>query len=225
MYLPLDVVRRAGDVLGLVGSADRKRAALIGGLNVGAVALAFGALYLGGTIINGARDRPQPVSQPQPTAVSAAPPSVPLPHPAPAAFAATPDAATLFAPPIAPPATFVGGASAAGSAPAAPVPPTDTAPVHHANAVPAVTNVPEVAVADHAVAALTGPLMLTDALLDADQGIGISAVSNTAVAASVTTGLGTSVAATASTATGVAASVSGAVSGVASAVGAATGSR
>ena len=270
MRLSLDIVQRTGDALAAVGSIDRKRAALVGGLNIAAVALAFGALHLGGTIVEGARDHPSLALQPSPEPIvaPAAQVSAPIPHPAPALLAATPDAATLFRQPITEPAVLAstlpttGGIdsfSTAGTvSPAQPAAPTPAAPGRdHAHTTPAVlaSLAPTTAHAtDVAAAATAGPLMLTDALLDADQGVGISAVSNISALANTNvagvvagfgvTGLGTSVSATANAAAGVASATasatagvaasvssaasggaSGVASGVAAAAGAATGAR
>lgn len=240
MRLSLDIVQRAGDALATAGSFDRRRAALVGGLNVVAVALAFGALHLGGTIVEGAREQPRVAAQPSPEAVvaPAARVSAPIPHLAPALLAATPDAATLFAAPIVEPTAFVGGTtavaadtpSALASSPALAAPSLAHGPVGPQSAVPAIQKVVKlgkaaVAAADTAVVTTGGSLVLTDAMLDANGSVGIPAGSGNGVAATATAGVGTAVAAATGAVGGVASSVSSAVSGVAAAVGGAVGSR
>jgi len=237
MYQALDVVRRAGDVLNLVGSGGRKRAVLLGGLNVAAAALALGALHLGGAIVEGARNQPQPFLQPSPEAIvkAAAKVSAPVPHPAPALLAAVPDAVTLFAAPIVEPTAFVGGTTAeAGDAPAnspSPVAPSLThspaGPQPAGRVIRKAAKLPKTAVetADTAVLAAAGPLVLTDGMLDANGNVGISVGPGSSVAATATASVGASVAAATGAATGVAGAVSSAVSGVAGAVGSAVGAR
>jgi hypothetical protein len=232
MYFALDVMRRAGGVVAAAGSVEHRRATLIAGLNLAAVALAAGALHLGGTIVHSGNLGP--VARPSPAAIvqAAARAAVPAPRLARATFPAMPDAATLFAQPVAQPTVFLGTQPAGGDAsfvlPAAPAPaapPAARSPEHPVQAVPGVAHAVKLARAaiGTAARAATGePLVLADAMLDANAEGGVSVSSGVAAGASVASNAGSSIGASV---TGAVASVGASVSGVASAVGSAAGVR
>lgn len=237
MRLALDVAQRAGSAVYLAMTAERRRAVTLGLLNIAAATLAIGALHIGGAIVSG--EPTQTISEPSPQAAAFAP----VPHPAPVPrlepvhLVAVPDAATLFAQPVAEPGSFTtdfrGGASNAFTpavAPEAEVPPPPAAP-GAANTVSAA--VPSVARAlrrqqTEVVLAEAGPLMLSDAMLDATAGASVSVAQGVSAgiagAASVGSAVGSAAASASSTVSGVASSAvsgvaSSAVSGVASSVG------
>ena len=233
MYFALDVMRRAGGVVAAAGSVEHRRATLIAGLNLAAVALAAGALHLGGTIVHSGNAGP--VARPSPAAIvqAAARAAIPAPRLVHATFPAMPDAATLFAQPVAQPTVFLGTQPAAGgdatfvlpAAPAPAAPPAARSPEHPVQAVPGAAHAVKLAraaIGTAARAATAGPLVLADAMLDANAEGGVSVSSGVAASASVASNAGSSIGASV---TGAVASVSASVSGVASAVGSAAGVR
>ena len=215
------VAELAEGVVSAFGSAERRRVVVLAGLNVGAAVLAIGALHLGGALVNAGR---QPAveapSAQMPIAVS------PAPHVAAAVVTAAPTVDTLFAAPVVEPASFVGGQG--GASPALSQPPvTRSTPAVSASRIPPLAKV--VSAKSKAVEAslteVAGPLMLTDAMLDAKAGTVVSAA--TGLGVSTSAGVASAIGGVATTSTSsVAAAVSGAtsaVSGATSAVGSAVG--
>jgi hypothetical protein len=222
MYLPLNVTQFAEDVLHAVSEPERRRVAVLAGLNVAAAALALGALHIGASLVH---------TTPSAPLVPATPPAaaqiVPTPHLPPAPPVAVPDMQTLFAPPVMEPTTFSGGqhgasASFTTASPPDPQPVPQQPATRPLSAAPPVARVIKLAeagrsAADTALMQAAGPLMLTDAMLDAGSDVSASTGGNASASVSATVGSSVAnVSSVASTAvTSVASSVGHTVSGIA----------
>ncbi len=205
---------------------------MLAALNGGAAALALAALHIGGAVVSRGSGPPAAISD---TGASASTPratatAVPGPHLAPR-FAATPDKATLFSPPVVSPGTFAEGIGGAGSgfAPAPSPAATPVAQSHATNVAPA-TTAPHLAVTAHhtevaALAPVVGPLAMTDAMLDApvDAASVVGTVGSTADGAGVAGAVASTATTATSTVASVASSVGGAVSGGVASVGGTVG--